>query len=41
MDQNLVEVGSNDGTFLENFKNKNIDALGYEPSSKTIAELGK
>ena len=34
----LVEIGSNDGTFLENFKNKNIDALGYEPSS-TIANL--
>ena len=34
----LIEVGSNDGTFLENFKNKNIDAIGFEPS-KTIAEL--
>ena len=33
----LVEVGSNDGTLLENFKN-NINVVGFEPS-KTIAEL--
>ena len=34
----LIEVGSNDGTLLENFKNKNINAIGFEPS-KTIADL--
>ena len=34
----LIEVGSNDGTFLENFKNTNINVIGFEPS-KTIAEL--
>ena len=34
----LIEVGSNDGTLLENFKNMSIKAIGYEPS-KTIAEL--
>ena len=34
----LIEVGSNDGTLLENFKNMNIEAIGFEPS-KTIAEL--
>ncbi len=34
----LIEVGSNDGTLLENFKNTNIEAVGFEPS-KTIAEL--
>ena len=34
----LIEVGSNDGTFLENFKNTNINIIGFEPS-KTIAEL--
>ena len=34
----LVEVGSNDGTFLENFKDKNINAIGFEPST-TIARL--
>ncbi len=34
----LIEVGSNDGTLLENFKNTNINVIGFEPS-KTIAEL--
>ncbi len=34
----IIEVGSNDGTLLENFKNKNIEAIGFEPSKK-IAEL--
>ena len=32
----LIEVGSNDGTFLKNFTKTNIDYLGFEPS-KTIA----
>ena len=36
----LIEVGSNDGTLLENFKNSNINVIGFEPS-KTIAELAK
>ena len=36
----LIEVGSNDGTFLENFKNTSINVIGFEPS-KTIAELAK
>tara|TARA_B100002051_G_C16743679_1_gene646013 strand:+ start:2959 stop:4155 length:1197 start_codon:yes stop_codon:yes gene_type:complete len=30
---NLVEIGSNDGTFLSNFKNTNVNVLGIEPSS--------
>ena len=34
----LIEVGSNDGTLLENFKNTGINAIGFEPS-KTIAQL--
>ena len=34
----LIEIGSNDGTFLKNFKKTDIDFLGFEPSSK-IAEL--
>ena len=34
----LVEVGSNDGTLLENFRNTGVDVIGFEPS-KTIAEL--
>ena len=32
----LIEVGSNDGTFLKHFTKTNIDYLGFEPS-KTIA----
>ena len=32
----LIEVGSNDGTFLKNFIKTTIDYLGFEPS-KTIA----
>ena len=29
----LLEIGSNDGTFLKNFLKTNIDYLGFEPSS--------
>ena len=29
----LIEIGSNDGTFLSNFKNTNINFLGFEPSA--------
>ena len=32
----LIEVGSNDGTFLKNFAKTNINYLGFEPS-KTLA----
>jgi len=28
----LIEIGSNDGTFLSNFKNSSIDYVGFEPS---------
>ena len=28
----LIEIGSNDGTFLQNFKNSNINYIGFEPS---------
>jgi methylation protein EvaC len=34
----VIEVGSNDGTFLENFKNKNFEYIGFEPSSN-VAKL--
>jgi SAM-dependent methyltransferase len=34
----LIEVGSNDGTLLENFNNTTIDYIGFEPS-QTIANL--
>ena len=28
----LIEIGSNDGTFLSNFKNSSIDFVGFEPA---------
>ncbi len=28
----LIEIGSNDGTLLENFKNTDVEILGFEPS---------
>ena len=34
---NLIEIGSNDGTFLKNFNNTSINAFGYEPS-KNVAD---
>ena len=37
---NLIEIGSNDGTFLSNFKNTNINVLGIEPSSN-VAKISK
>jgi len=36
---NLIEIGSNDGTFLSNFNNK-INTLGVEPSSN-VAKIAK
>ena len=38
--KNLVEIGSNDGTFLKNFKNKGINLLGFEPS-KNVCEISR
>ncbi len=29
----IIEIGSNDGTFLNNFKNSDIDFVGFEPSA--------
>jgi len=34
---NLIEIGSNDGTLLENFKTTNINYTGFEPS-KSVAD---
>jgi len=34
----LVEIGSNDGTFLSNFKNSNIDYVGFEPSENVATK---
>ena len=36
----LIEIGSNDGTFLNNFKNSSIDFVGYEPS-ENVARKAK
>ena len=37
----IIEIGSNDGTFLSNFKDSNIEYIGFEPSSNVakIANL--
>jgi len=29
----IIEIGSNDGTFLSNFKDSNLEYVGFEPSS--------
>jgi len=34
----LIEIGSNDGTFLKNFLKTNIDYLGFEPSSNVAKQ---
>ncbi len=34
----IIEIGSNDGTFLKNFKKQNFEHLGFEPS-KNVSDL--
>ena len=36
----LLEIGSNDGTFLKNFKKKKFKVIGFEPSSN-VANISK
>jgi len=36
----LIEIGSNDGTFLKNFSNNSNNIIGFEPS-KNVAELAQ
>ena len=36
----VVEVGSNDGSFLKNFKKDNFEHLGFEPS-KNVADYSR
>ena len=36
----IIEIGSNDGTFLENFKKLNFEHCGFEPS-KNVANASK
>lgn len=38
--KNLVEIGSNDGTFLSNFNKKDTKLIGFEPS-KNVALISK
>ena len=35
--KNVIEIGSNDGTFLKNFNSAGCNALGFEPS-KNVAD---
>ena len=35
--KNIIEIGSNDGTFLKNFNSSNCNTLGFEPS-KNVAD---
>jgi methylation protein EvaC len=37
----LIEIGSNDGTFLKNFSNSDVDYLGIEPSENVANEAIK
>ena len=34
----IIELGSNDGTFLSNFKNTDIQSVGFEPS-KNVSDF--
>ena len=36
----LIEIGSNDGTFLKNFENLDIETIGFEPS-KNVSDAAK
>ncbi len=38
--KNIIEIGSNDGSFLKNFKSRKTNILGVEPS-KNVANLAK
>ena len=37
---NIIEIGSNDGTFLKNFNSKKINNIGFEPSSN-VANIAR
>ena len=36
----IIEIGSNDGTFLKNFKDSKINAVGFEPS-KNVSDFAR
>ncbi len=37
----LIEIGSNDGTFLSNFRNSSVDFVGFEPSENVATKARK
>ena len=37
----LIEIGSNDGTLLENFSKTNVDYIGFEPSTSVAKQAIK
>ena len=37
----IIEIGSNDGTFLKNFKNSNLEYIGFEPSGNVASIANK
>ena len=37
----IIEIGSNDGTFLQNFMKSNLDFIGFEPSSNVAKIANK
>ena len=39
--KNIIEIGSNDGTFLKNFKGNKTNILGVEPSSNVATKARK
>tara|TARA_B100001057_G_scaffold389877_1_gene397708 strand:- start:842 stop:2038 length:1197 start_codon:yes stop_codon:yes gene_type:complete len=38
--KNIIEIGSNDGSFIKNFKSRNTNILGIEPSTN-VAKVAK
>lgn len=38
---NIIEIGSNDGTFLLNFKNQGHNCIGFEPSTNVADQAKK
>jgi methylation protein EvaC len=39
--KNIIEIGSNDGTFLKNFNSDDFNVLGFEPSINVAARASK
>ncbi len=39
--KNIIEIGSNDGTFLKNFNSNDYNTLGFEPSNNVAERASK